>query len=75
MPNALSAVEILQQLEERLRSGEVLRRVLDRLPSGATWDDARFAHRRAKQEFRTPCSFLDSSLEIDRRRDPEAPGA
>lgn len=62
------ARDTLEQIESRLRSGDVLRRALDRLPAGSTAESARVAYRRSKQEWRRACSFLDASLGIDRRK-------
>lgn len=51
-----------------LRDQTALKLMLLGMPPGSTLEDARRLHRKLKQADRTPCSFLDRELGIERDR-------
>ena len=56
----------LAQFERMLRDGLGLALLRDRMPAGATLDDARRLRERLMQSGRRPCTFLDRPLGIVR---------
>lgn len=54
------------RFELMLRSNDGLKQLLALMPPGSTLQDARRLREKTMQQQRTPCSFLDRDLGIDR---------